>query len=439
MRRMVTPGGWLYRVAPSAVAAVGFLGFALLWIEAPAIYFAVMSHFGFPLLSPPMADTYSVIQAISCWQAGVNVYAPSPCMGGGVYNYSPFLLHLGVLFPLPRNGFTVGAVLDILFIASLCWLPPAQTRAELLLRIAAICSSSMLFVLEPANIDAAMFVLAVLGIMLIRINTVIGVVGYAVFAFGAACKFYPVALLLLVWRERPRRLLLLAVPGLLALTIYISKFGGGSLVALRILPCGLPYADLFGALNLPFGTWLLVATHTLSPNLAQYTAAISHPSLGIGIQIFVELSALVLLIVALRMAPRWDRAFAELEEEHRLFLTGGAAVMLICFFLAQNLSHRAIFLLLVLPGLCRMAAAGAPWMRSACAAILYLLWQDAFQGGLRSLTSAWPAHLAVAANFLLWFMNQLIWWGCVFLLMSMIVCFLKLQLRAWRQPAMAGA
>jgi hypothetical protein len=429
-----------WRIAPSLVLLLLFAGFALLWALAPDIYFALLRHAGFVPTETPLSDARSVLQAMYCWRAGVNVYVANPCMNGGVYNYSPFLLHLASIVQLPRRGFAVGMGMDVLFIAALCWLPLAQTRAELVLRIAAACSGSVVFALERGNIDTGMFVLAVLGIRLIRRTRAIGLAGYALFLLGAACKFYPVALLLLAWRERPRHLLLLAVPGLLALALYVVLFGGASAVALHILPVGLPFEGVFGALNLPFGVWLFGATHTLSPNLAEYMAAISHPGLAFGMQIFLEVLALALLAVAVRLAPFWGRTFEQLTEEHRLFLVGGAAVVVFCFFLAQNIPYRAIFLLLPLPGLYRMADAGMPWMRTTCIAILFLLWQDACQDALRALTAGWPAPVAATICFLFWLAAQFVWWGCVFVLTSMIVCFLRSRLRNCRRhPAIVEA
>lgn len=428
-----------WRTAPALAPFLLFIGFALLRGLAPDFYFAVLSHAGFTPTKPPMGDMRSVLQALYCSHSGVNVYAPSACLGGGIYNYSPFLLHFALLPQPPRDGIAAGVGMGILFLASLCLLPVAQTRAELVLRVLASCSANVAFVMERGNIDAGMFVLAVLGICVIRAKNIGGIAGYALFLLGAACKFYPAALLLLALREQPRRLLLLVGLGLFAAAFYALKFGSGSLVALRVLPAGLPFHGLFGALNLPFGVWMFATTHSMFPASAPFLAAFSYPGLGLCMQIFVEVMALIMLVLALRVAPRWASAFEGLAEQHRLFLVGGAAIMVLCFFLAQNIPYRAIFLLLALPGLCRMAAAGVPWMRTACVAILYLLWQDAIQDALHGFMAGWPVHLAETLNFTVWLAGQFVWWSCIFMFMGMIICFLKQRVRVLWPRAVAAA
>jgi hypothetical protein len=380
----------LIRTAPALAVFLVFTGFVFLWFAAPDLYIALLSRAGFGLTRPPLNDARAIVLACSCWRDGVNVYVPSACMRGGVYNYSPFLLRLSGVLPLPASaGMAAGIVLDGLFVASLCWLPPARTRAELALRIAATCSGSVLFVLERGNLDTGMFALAVLGIRLIERDSVAGLVGYALFLLGAACKFYPVALLLVILRERPRRILLLALPWLLVLLGYAETFNG-----------------VFGALNLPFGLWLFGAAHTLTPTLAQFTAAVSFSWLPLGMQLCTEGRAIILLLAALRVAPAWMRTFQSLGEEQSLFLIGGAVVMVLCFFMAQNIAYRGIFLLLVPTGMYRMAAAGVAGMRVACAAVFFLLWQGACLRAVHILTAGWPSPAAEGGRFLFWLISD---------------------------------
>src|SRR6516165_6299765 len=204
---------WLYRLGPSAVAAFWFLGFALLWWFDRPLYAAVMGQYIWNNAETwaasanfPFFDLGAVLQAAACWRQGVDVFAPNACMQGGIFNYTPLLLRIGLLGIGPGAQLTGGVLLGLLFIAASAFLPPVRKCGEFLLRSAVLCSCAVVHGLVAANIDLAVFVLVVAGVALQRAGFAGRVLGYSLFLFGGALKFYPAVLLALTLRENRLRL-----------------------------------------------------------------------------------------------------------------------------------------------------------------------------------------------------------------------------------------
>ena len=422
-----------WRFCPSLAGISVYLLFVLLWFAAPHAYAALLWAADAMAQTPrPFNDLGAILQAGSCWRHGVNVYAPSACMHGGIYNYSPFLLHL-----MPRQGspqvlLRRGVALGLVFLTTLCALPAARTRGELALRVLGTCSGSVIFALERGNFDVVIFILILLGVLLLRLKSSLALLGYAVFLFAASCKFYPAVLLALLLRERPARLLIVTICIAVAGLSYLTLFAHGTLAAAGVLPVGLPFKGIFGAADIPFGLILLhnMRIWTLQPDAAQYLTAIHHP--GVIPLIRAASWALTLSGVAagMRAAPLYAASLDRLDEARRLPLLAGAMLMVFCFFLVQNIPYRAIFLLLTLPGLTAMAATAKgqakrnfSFLSKGC---LILLWEDA----LRNLVAV-TAHLALPPamifypEFLFWLVSECLWWWVIIQFTALLMCFLR--------------
>ncbi len=424
---------WLWRFCPSLAGLLLYLLFVALWRAAPHAYAALLwAADAMPQLPMPFNDLGAVLQADACWRHGVNVYAPSPCMHGGVYNYSPFLLHLARVAPSSRALMRGGVALGVVFLIALSALPAPRTRAELALRLISTCSGSVIFALERANIDVAMFLLTLLGISLLRARSWVSLLGYAVFAFAAACKFYPAVLLALAARERRVRLLSVAVCVICLGLLYLLVFAHGTLTAIDILPVGLPFAGIFGAMDIPFGLVLLHSMRewTLQPDAAQYLAAMAHPGAIPIIKLAQWALILAGLAAGIKTAPRYAYCLDQLDEARRLPLLGGALVMVFCFYATQNIPYRAIFFLLTLPGLAAMAATAQGRTRRIILSISYgigfLLWQDALRN-LVATIARWllPPRMVFYPEFIFWLSFECLWWWVIVQFTGVLVCFLR--------------
>jgi hypothetical protein len=413
----------LYRCLPSLVAAVLYAVFILLWRTNHAAFAALETAFAFMGDGAPYSDLNAILQAAACAHQGVNVYVPSPCMGGGVYNYSPFFLHLwsgigsALRFPL---GLSFGAM----FLLAATLLPPAQGRWQLALRAAALCSGCVIWGLETANLDGLLFALCVAGLALVLAGRVQGFAGYALFALGGALKFYPAILLALALRERRARFAAIAVVLALGGAVFLWCYGAGTLTALAMLPAGLPFRGVFGAVNWPFGLALLrfLPVLTLEPNVPQYFWALQQPHMLAYVVITSRLLTIAGLYTAWRLAPAYAVPVAALPEAEKLFLAAGCMVIAFCFFAAQNLDYRGIYLLLILPALQYWARSGTS--RWLLAAVLLLMWEGTFRHAFAMLG---PRGIYLQVGF--WLLREYIWWFIVVRLTAIALIYVRTSLQ----------
>lgn len=336
----------------------------------------------------PFVDTLAVLQAGACWRVGVDVYHPSACLDGGVFNYSPVLLRVALLPIGPHDTLAVGLLLCLVFLAALALLPAPARGWEFRLRLAASLSPASYYALEQGNLDTGLFAAITLAVWLLLRAPRARLVAYGIFALGAAAKFYPVACFVLALRETRRVVMALAGAGLAGMAFVAWRYGHGVAAALAIIPSGTPFRASFGRIDLPRGLAML---HLLHFPAGVVSWAMASAMLGGG----------------WALHRSWARALAALDEGRRLYLVTGAAVTLFCFLAAQNIEYRAVYLLLTLPGLWRL---GAARLRVLQFAVVLLLWEAVPRAMISGLSQPYiPPPPAVW----FWLLREGLWWWVV--------------------------
>ena len=402
-----------------SLIALGALAlFAALRMGAPSAYAAVLTLFDIPRLPVTFSDLGAVAQAVHCAGQGVNVYVANACMGGGIYNYSRLLLHFGGIGALTGHLGAAGLGLALLFIAALAALPSPRSRVEFWLRALGSVSVSVVFALERANLDAVVFLLALGGILLMRRCIVARLAGYALFCVAAALKYYPVALLVLALREAPRRLVLLAALGVAALAAFLARFGAGTLAALAVVPHGPPFGNCFGAIDIPLG---------LGIGIAAVHGATADALMNYQMTLPLHLAYVAMILAALwrgwRNAPLYQAGFTTIEDEARVPLIGGAALITACFFMAQNIDYRAIFLLLALPGAFALRRVGVGRGGVLGIAMVALLWESFFRITALSVMKHLAGPVAgYSAAIMVWLGREVLWWWVVTQFLALLIC-----------------
>jgi hypothetical protein len=293
----------------------------------------------------------------------------------------------------------------------------------------------VIFALERANLDIGIFLLVLLGVFLLLADRRAVLLGYAMFLLAAACKFYPVALLALLGREGHRLVLWGVAIAAVAGVFFLIFFGHSVAVAISILPVGLPFRGIFGAADIPFGLVLLrfMPVWTLFPDAPEYFAGIYHanaiPLIGIGTRILTVCG----LVAGIKTAPVYADALARLDEKRRVLLLASAMVMVFCFYLAQNIPYRAIFLLLALPGIWAMVLPRGSAGRIPVFmlyALPLLLWEDCFRNAITTASAALlPPGAAFFPEFAFWLICECIWWWMIIQLTAIAICFLRESLK----------
>jgi len=371
--------------------------FAALHAVAPHIYvFFTRIPDGAGKLHP-FVDLRAILQGGACWRQGVNVYRPSGCLGGGVFNYSPLLLRAALLPIGPQDTLAGGLLFCAAYAAALTQLPPPGTWSEFRFRAAAAFSPAAYYALEQGNLDTLIFAASVLALTLSWRQRSWA---YAIFAAGTAAKFYPVALFILALREKRRDLSVLAGLGLAACLIAVVLYGPALLAALTQLPSGTPFRASFGHIDITRGLHLL---HVL-PYGAQASAWVL---------------ALAALGVATWRRRVWAPALAELAVTEKRFLVAGAAVTVFCFMAAQNIEYREVFLLLTLPGLIGLAPR-RPSFRPLPWLVVLLMWESVPRAILSGLAQPYLPH---PPTLCFWLLREALWWWLVVELAAAALAF----------------
>jgi hypothetical protein len=436
---------WLdqcFRFGNSIILLLLFLFFVTIFTTDKSLYYSILQSLtGLPK-DQPFGDFGAVMKASICWRQGIDVYLPNSCMNGGEYNYSPFLLRMGYL-PLGLGRFVPGGLLsDLFFILSLSFLPTSKSLFEFLIRSAAAISTSAIFVLEKANIDGLIFVLTILSVCLLLRSIALRVIGYLLFILLAAIKFYPITLLIFVIRENINRLLGFIVITALIGCIFFVFFADGTKAAYKILPSGLPFTWVFGAINLPFGLTLLkfMPKLTLNPDLSQYNIAIHGPFKGFIIELGLISLSVVSVGASLLLRSQYRKLFIETTRDAKLLLIAGSTIIIGCFFNAQNVDYRAIFLIIVIPALCSMAKSSngktASILKSSILIIVFLMWESFFRLSVERISgSLLPPDIAILPQIAFWILRETCWWWIIIQLLAFVFIFLELNIQRLYQEA----
>jgi hypothetical protein len=385
IRLMPTPRA----VGPAAMAAAIVLLAALLYACGyREHYYALAEIWGAAPFRTPFLDMQGVTSPVECHRLGYDVYVQNPCdVFNRPHNYSPLWLWLAVLPITTAWDDALALALVGLFLVALAFLPPG--RDWRLITLATISSTTM-FAMERANIDLLMFVMAMLVVRL-RFT------GYAIALLAGMLKFYPIVLLLAAVRERALVCLAVWTMALGVVALWFALDGTEILRAIANIGSNPPFDDnVFGAHNLPFGI----------------AAVVGLPRSGAMALEVLLLAAMVGVAIGSAGRVRTD-VLTEAEAVHLLV---GAALLVSCFVIAQNVSYRAIYFLFVLPALI------VSWRGAAWVAVL-LMWNS----GLRLAINRVAAWFGISTapdgmlHFAIWLLRELAWWAVITLLAALLL------------------
>ena len=376
-------------VGPAAMAAAIVLLAGLLYACGyREQYYALAEIWGAAPFRTPFLDMQGVTSPVECHRLGYDVYVQNPCdVFHRPHNYSPLWLWLAVLPITTAWDNALGLALVGLFLVALAFLPPG--RDWRLITLATISSTTM-FAMERANIDLLMFVMAMLVVRL-RFT------GYAIALLAGMLKFYPIVLLLVAVRERALVCLAVWAMALGVVALWFALDGTEILRAIANIGSNPPFDDnVFGAHNLPFGI----------------AAVVGLPRSGAMALEVLLLAAMVGVAIGSAGRVRTD-VLTEAEAVHLLV---GAALLVSCFVIAQNVSYRAIYFLFVLPALI------VSWRGAAWVAVL-LMWNS----GLRLAINRVAAWFGISTapdgmlHFAIWLLRELAWWAVITLLAALLL------------------
>jgi hypothetical protein len=412
MRQRELPA-WLCRFVPAGSALAVFLAMSWLYRQGHReVYDGILQSWGIEPFQFPFLDISGWLAAWECARQGIDVVSFDPCdMLFRGYGSSPLWLAAASVPLGVANAAAVGWALDLVFIASLSLLPPPQRVVELLLVLAATLSTMVVFALERANADVALFLLALAGACLAERGPAARIVGYGLTLLAALLKYYPIMVLTVVFRERISVFTAVALAAASALAVFWAAYHVEIVRGWAEISTGTYIVNSFASKNLPFLIGMLVEK---AATPSRFAAALGWVVTG-GLYGGLAGAALAICRRLSRFAEL-RAAIAELPDGERVFMVIGSAVIAGCFFAGQNVEYRGIFLLLVMPGLLALSRSVLRELRALCLGsaivIVLLMWGECLRQ-------------ALGGGFGFWLLRELVWWWTVTFMLALVADFLR--------------
>jgi hypothetical protein len=410
-----------------ALMALVFAAFVVLYLADHGAYLAILRALNENPFPHPFLDTRFVTAQVECWRRGVDVYASNPCDPlGRTQDYSPLWLRLHVLGQCDAWTPVFGLAVDLLFVRSLFAMPwRRENPFGTVVAAATLLSWASAFALERGNTDLLMFAAAVLvARLLARPSGLARDAGYAVALGAGLLKIYPLVLLALLVRERPRRMLLTG--GICAAVLAAFAFCWHDELA-RIganMATGV-FGAMFGARTIPYG---LLDLWQIARGVDVNDAVPPGP---LGTLLLVAMSAgCVAAAASLARDASLRSALVGLDGRTRSLLLVGAVLCTGVFFGHQNIGYRSVLLLLLLPGLGELLGVVRTGRFAVQLRVTAVLLVAAAWGG--DLEGTGPGWLAV----------QLAWWWITAVLLAIVAAEFAPLLavaRRWRGRGGASA
>jgi hypothetical protein len=393
------------------LGAVLFAAAAALYIYARPLYSPFLSLWAFTPFRYPFLDSEAYITIRQCFARGIDVYATNPCdVLGRLEVNSPFCLYLFLIPADPGyNSLFAGGIIALYAWATTRLAPVAGLWPNILFALG-FFSPPVVFAIERANLDLFIFALATAIILLLERGKIARLLAYALSIFGFLVKFYPIMLILLAVRERPRLTALIAAITAAIIAIYGSVFYHELLRMAPNVPNPGPFGYDFGASLLASGLGSLLRHKIMTVMLPLQILA----SLGVALKIMRD--------------ARLGTALQALTSRETNSLLAGALLLIGCFFTGVSIGYRAIHLLLALPALIRLAAIGRalppparPCWRHADFLAITLLWLPVVQLMAKGGAEIPTTPLLAICYFLAWLCREIGWWWLMTLLGAMVL------------------
>ena len=415
-----------YKFAAPVSALLVFFALSLLYLYGDrGSYFALLEYWGIEPFRFPFLDISGSLAAWECARQGIDVIVADPCdVLQRSYSYSPIWMSWSAIPLGVSDTAAVGWFSGLLFLLSLGILPRPRRPFELILTVVATLSTAVVFAVERANPDILLFILALATALSAEGGLGMRLIGYAVAVLSGLVKYYPVVTLVMVVEERIPVFLSVSIAVVMSLAIFGVAYHDEIVRTLPYIPRGTYIEGMFGAKNVPL-------------QLADVAQAAFGESAALGnVLAAAFLAFLIAGMVAIcrrfTVDGQLSAAMTALADRERSLLVLGSALICGCFFAGQNVWYRAIFLLLVLPGLFAVARAaparrGRNWAVGTSIATVFLMWEECFRFGIeRALKAAGASGTHTAEiHFLFWIFREAVWWWVVAILSAILVEFLR--------------
>jgi hypothetical protein len=409
------------------VALAIVMWFAILLLFATYGYEKTWKLWNVPVFSPPFVDFRLIPGSAESLRSGFDPVLNNP--GDPLhrtFNY-PALWYL-----LFKTGITQAdttwmsiAMLVAFFIAVFAF-PGPLTSLDAVLMLLMLFSPAAMLLYERANVDALVFVVCALGLILADAS-----VGLAtcVFLFGAMLKIFPFFGLIVLVRNGFKAFARLLLGAAVSFGVYLAATAKSVSASWSQTERG---NDISYGANVLFqhfgGQFYGMASRWLPANAARWSVLLAPYVLG-----------LVIVLLAITVAVQPDKMAASKvpvrSQKNLDAFRVGAAIYVGTFFFGNNWDYRLIFLLFALPQLSQWTVDGGGRYRiiSGAAAVFALL-------------SCWYLRLGYSRTTMLFVLDECAKWGLLASLTYLLAaslrsrqCVPRTRMRAFGAPSVSAA
>jgi hypothetical protein len=398
------------------ILIVYYGGLYWLWSAGASFYDRWMKFIGVTAWKFPFLDIIAVLSWGDCHHAGFDVLYANPCDPlNRPFAYSPILLDLPIHWLGVRNTTAVGLAIDGAFLIMVPFLLRPDSRRALAVAILACLSPAVVFLLERANLDVVVFTLIAVAALYATRGPAPRFVSYVVYFAAGLMKYYPLVLLGLIVRERPRIALAIGAFAGFLLAVFAAHYW--STMRQELMPDTRYFGNMMGGVLLPFGVAIYFG--------------LSHRA---GAILFVAL-LIVMLLAAIRLAGwlKSELSAADWDRPNFLLLVVGAVLTVGCFVTGASVGYRVAVLLFIVPGLLELRGRTRDRgvrLVAGCAlgAALFCLWRQFIE---TRLIDAGLVRIDSISGLEFLVMREALWWGLVSVLTAFIVVYV-LHSPMWR-------
>lgn len=399
-----------YALGLFGVLLVYYGGLYFLWAADAPFYWLWMWLIGVQAWDYPFLDLIAVLSWGDCHAADIDVSQINPCDPlGRPLVYSPVLLDLHLDWIGVRNAAAAGFVTDLAFLATMpAILRPNSLRA-LAIALVASLSPGVVFAMERGNLDVLILVAIAAAALYATRGPTRRLVSYGCYLGLGLLKYYPLVLLGLAARERPRTAFACAAAAATIIGSLAAYYWRPFLRALRHLPPTTDFGDTFGVVILPYGT----------ARLLQLPYEVG----TVFLAILLVSAALLAFVLARRLTGEivpsdWDRP-------NHMLLIVGAFLTVGCFLAGNNVGYRVLILLFVIPGMLDLRGRARDRgtrriLAGALAAVLLCCWRQFFESGLLNLGLL---DVRGAGGLLFLILRETVWWSLITILAASIIVY----------------
>jgi hypothetical protein len=383
----------------SVAAYLSVVAIARLWLHLD-----VWRFLGVPSGPSAFFDARNLTAALDCHRLGIDPLYTNPCdpWGRPLMYLRPWLL-LGYLGLTQTHTVAIAVVLIaamFLLFAAISGPTPAGTGVLLAL---AACSPAVMFAVERANMDVALFSVVAIALLLWRDGSRWPAsLSPVLVLIAAMAKLYPIFALPAFVLAGRRRAAWVAIASGIVFVLYVALTFGDVRHAAQIATQGEEYS---------YGSRILIAHLYHQTGVDRWNAPAAVKQAVAAVPVAAAMIAIVVLV------RRRFVALTTTMDATLLAFYVGALIYLGTFVTTNNFDYRLVFLLLTLPQLTAWCRRPPDQLSSLATATLLTVLLALWVGSLSRLLHLW---------------DELVSWLLAGLMSAVLVATFPALVRVWR-------